>query len=181
MKKVQVSFLIAASALVLAACAGGEPAPSSFPRITVDGNSAYLASNLNVFKFNAADGKEAWRFPVTQDNANPRGPFGGQPVKINNLIIVGGTIGTNGATDKHIYAINDADGSEKWRWEAPNSTTVHREFVDGVAVDGTIVYAASGDGSLYALEMATDFDGNDPDSIRPGTCRVVRQSGPDSS
>lgn len=40
--------------------------------------------------------------------------------------------------------------------------------------------AVDGNGTLYALEMATDFDGNDPDSIRPGTGRVVRQTGPDT-
>ena len=38
-------MMLAAGALVLAACAGGEPAPSSFPGLTVDGNDAYLASN----------------------------------------------------------------------------------------------------------------------------------------
>ncbi len=153
-KAVRVSCLIAASALVLAACAGGEVPPSSFPGLTVDGNNAYLASNLNVFKFDAATGKEAWRFPVAQDTANPRGPFGGQPIKVNGLILLGGTIGNAGAVDKYIYALNEADGSEKWRWESPVAASIHREFVDGLVADGNIVYAASGDGNLYALDIS---------------------------
>jgi outer membrane protein assembly factor BamB len=153
---VRVSSIIAASALVLVACAGGEPPPSSFPGLTLDGNTAYLASNLHIYKFDAATGKEAWRFPVTQDNANPRGPFGGPPVKVGNLIIVGGTIGNAGAADKHIYGLSDADGSEKWRWESPNATSIHREFVDGVVAEGTVIFAASGDGNLYALDVSSD-------------------------
>ena len=59
-----------------------------------------------------------------------------------------------------------ADGSMRDVWTGLS-------LVTALAVDS--------DGSLYALEMATDFDGNNPDSIRPGTGRVVRQSGPDSS
>ena len=154
-KAVRVSFLIAASALVLAACGGGgEPAPSSFPGIVVDGSNAYLTSNLHVYKFEAATGKAAWQFPATIDNNNPRGPFGGQPVKVGNLVIVGGTIGNAGAVDKHIYALNDADGTEKWRWESPTATSIHREFVDGVTADGNTIYAASGDNNLYALDVS---------------------------
>ena len=154
-KAVKVSFFIAASALILAACGGGgEPAPSSFPGVVVEGSNAYLASNLHIYKFDVASGKAAWQFPVTPDNNNPRGPFGGPPVKVGNLIIVGGTIGTAGAVDKHLYALNDADGTEKWRWEAPTATSIHREFVDGITADGNTIYAASGDGNLYALDVA---------------------------
>ena len=120
----------------------------------VDGNNAYLISNQHAYKFDSATGKEAWRFPTTIDNANPRGPFGGQPVKVGTLIIVGGTIGNAGAVDKHIYALNDADGTEKWRWESPTATSIHREFVDGVTADGNVIYAASGDGNLYALDVS---------------------------
>ena len=35
-------------------------------------------------------------------------------------------------------------------------------------------------GALYALEMATGIDPDDPSSIGPGSGRVVRQTGPDS-
>ncbi len=152
----RLSLLAVVSTVVLVACAGGEPPPSSFPGLTVDGNNAYLASNLHVYKFDAASGKEAWRFPVTTDTANPRGPFGGPPAKIGNLLIVGGTIGNAGAVDKHIYGLNESDGSEKWRWESPNATSIHREFVDGIVAEGNVIYAASGDGNLYALDVSGD-------------------------
>ena len=37
------------------------------------------------------------------------------------------------------------------------------------------------DGGLYALEMATEIDPDDPSSIAPGSGRVVRQTGPKAS
>lgn len=40
--------------------------------------------------------------------------------------------------------------------------------------------AVDGEGTLYALEMATGFNADDPGSILPGTGRVVRQTGPDT-
>jgi len=61
-----------------------------------------------------------------------------------------------------------------------------------VAPDGTVADAWTGltlvtalavgpDGGLYALEMATGIDPDDPASIAPGTGRVVRQTGPDTA
>lgn len=64
--------------------------------------------------------------------------------------------------------------------------------VVNVAADGTVTEVWSGltlitalavdeDGTLYALEMATGVDPNDPGSIAPGSGKVVRQIGPDSA
>ncbi|MDQ3226529.1 MAG: ScyD/ScyE family protein [Chloroflexota bacterium] len=61
-----------------------------------------------------------------------------------------------------------------------------------VAADGTVTEVWSGltlvtalalgpDGSLYALEMATGIDPDDPASVVTGSGRVVRQTGPDSA
>ncbi len=146
-------MMLAAGALVLAACGGGELPPSSFPGLTLDGKDAYLASNLHVYKFNADTGQEAWRFPLVTDNNNPRGPFSGMPLKVGNVVIVGGTIGTAGKADPHLYGLNPDTGQEVWRWQSPNITATNREFVDGVISDGTLVFAPSGDGHLYALDV----------------------------
>lgn len=146
-------MMLAAGALVLAACSGGEPAPSSFPGLSLDGNDAYLTSNQHVSKFNAATGQEAWRFPASQDSNNPRGPFAGKPLKLGNVVIVGGTIGATGQADPHLYGLDATSGQEVWRWQSPNITATHREFVDGVITDGKLVFAPSGDGNLYALDV----------------------------
>ncbi|MDP9366459.1 MAG: ScyD/ScyE family protein, partial [Chloroflexota bacterium] len=41
--------------------------------------------------------------------------------------------------------------------------------------------AVGPDGALYALEMATEIDPDDPASIAPGTGKVVRRTGPDTA
>ena len=79
----------AAGVLLLSACGGGEVPPSAFPGLLVDGTSAYLASNIHLFKFDAQTGIEKWRYPATVDNANPRGPFSGVPLKYGDAIVVG--------------------------------------------------------------------------------------------
>jgi outer membrane protein assembly factor BamB len=151
-KALRVSFFAAACALVLTAC-GGELPPSSFPGLSLDGSTAYLASNAHVYKFDAATGAEAWRFPAS--GAQPAngerlpGPFAGPPLKFGDLIIVGGTIGTTGEPDRNVYAISDQNGQEVWRFSAGQTS---REYVDGVATDGKLIFAPNGDNVLYALD-----------------------------
>lgn len=153
MNRVPVRVFVAAVAglLVLSACGGGEVPPSAFPGMMVDGTSAYLASNQHVYKFDAQSGVEAWRFPATQDNANPHGPFSGVPVKFGDVIVVGGSTGANGAFDRHLYAISEQTGQEVWRF-TPGELSL--EFVDGAVTDGKFLYAPNGDGYLYAIDPA---------------------------
>ena len=115
-----------------------------------------FASNQHVYKFDAGNGQSSWQFPESQDNNNPRGPFSGKPLLVGNIVIVGGTIGTAGKSDPHLYGLNVDNGREVWRWQSPNTTAIHREFVDGVVTDGKLVFAASGDYNLYALDVSND-------------------------
>jgi outer membrane protein assembly factor BamB len=148
-----VRFIVATMVgmLALSACAGGEAPASAFPGIIVEGKSAYLASNQHVYKFDAQSGAELWRFPATQDNANPRGPFSGEPLKFGDTIIIGGSTGSNGAYDRHLYALSDETGQEVWRFD-PGQDGM--EFVDGAVSDGKIIYAPNGNGYLYAIDPA---------------------------
>ena len=165
MKRFSVRALaaIAVGALILSACGGGEPAPSAFPGLMVDGNSAYLASNLYVYKFDVQTARLDWQFPASIDNANPRGPFSGVPAKMGDVIIVGGSSGTNGAYDKHVYGLSNQNGQEVWRFTPPEATA--REFVAGVVTDGKLVYAPNGDGNLYAFDPAQKDSSNQPKLI----------------
>jgi outer membrane protein assembly factor BamB len=146
-------LLAAVCALVLTACAGGEPPPSSFPGISLDGRNAYLASNAHVYKFDAATGAEAWRFPAAGAQASNGeqlpGPFAGPPLKFGDLIVVGGTIGANGKPDPHLYALSSENGREVWRFSGGEA-----EYTDGVATDGKLIFAPNGDSNLYAIDPA---------------------------
>lgn len=163
----------ACAAVLLSACGGGgEPPPTAFPGLSVEGSTAYLASNLHVYKFDAATGAESWRFPradatATATSALP-GPFSGEPLKVGNIIVIGqsvaakranSTIFSNDGSYGILFGINESDGTEKWRF-----TRATHEFIDGVATDGKLIFAASGDYSLYALDPNSPGSegGNEP-------------------
>jgi outer membrane protein assembly factor BamB len=161
MKLFKPVLLAAISAVLLSACAGdAEPPPTAFPGLTVDGGNGYLASNLHVYKFDVATGEERWRFPATGATATAGtalpGPFAGEPMKVGNVIVVGQSVAAQRAATSLtsqdgrygiLFGLDEATGAEKWRF-----TKAGHEFVDGVATDGKLIFAASGDHNLYALE-----------------------------
>jgi outer membrane protein assembly factor BamB len=157
--RIKSASAFVALAALLSACGGGELPPSNFPGLTVEGNTAYLASNMVVHKFDPASGKELWRFPAvgqTYAANDGRGPFAGQPVKFKDVVVVGGAITANGSADAHIYGLRDSDGAEAWRWSVPEADERgRREFADGVATDGKLLFAANGNGTLYALDASS--------------------------
>jgi outer membrane protein assembly factor BamB len=156
--RIKTMSAFAALAALLSACGGGEQPPSNFPGLTVDGDHAYLASTMVVHKFDPDSGKELWRFPAVGQTfaANDaRGPFAGQPVRIRDVVVVGGAITANGSADAHLYGLRDTDGVEAWRWSVPETDERdRREFADGVATDGKLIFAANGNGALYALDTS---------------------------
>jgi outer membrane protein assembly factor BamB len=159
MKLIHLASL-ALCAVVLAGCGGGgEPAPSSIPGMSVSDGAAYLASNSHIYKFNAETGAETWRYPQVgqtfEANASP-GPFAGEPLKFNKHIVVGGAIPVNGVADSTVYGIADANGQVDWRWKIPASEPNRREFADGIVTDGKLLFAANGNGTLYALKPPAD-------------------------
>ncbi len=147
--KFRGSFLaLTASALFLSACGGGEPAPGGFPGVTLTDAHAYLASNFQLYKVTLDNATEVWRFSAGKNPAQPDVSFAGAPARIGGAVVVGGGIGS-GHIDNHIYGISDETGLELWRFSGgPES----REYVDGVTTDGKLVYAANGDGKLYAVD-----------------------------
>ena len=164
MKRLSNIWGIALAAALLSACAGGgELPPTAFPGLIVDGPSAYLTSNLHAYKFDAASGAEAWRFPKAGETATAEtplpGPFAGDPEPVGNVIVVGqSTAHASGGQiiNGLLFGIGEADGLEKWRF-----TKAGREYVDGVTTDGKLIYAPNGDHKLYALDPS-QLEGGQP-------------------
>lgn len=152
------TLTFAAIASLLVACAGGEAPPSSFPGLTLDGDSAYLASNLHVHKFDPNTGRELWRYPAVGQTfaANDaHGPFAGEPLRFKDWVITAGTVGSTGIPDAHVYALDDKTGALAWRWSVPGTTEQERrEFADGAVTDGRLIFVSNGNGTLYALDPA---------------------------
>ncbi len=155
----RTALIVAAGALLLSAC-GGEVPPTSFPGLTVEGEAAYLSSNLHVYKFDPRSGAVAWVFPSpTEDSESRRGPFAGLPLRFGDVVIVGETVDPNGRPQHILYALSIQDGKERWRFSGGQ-----REYVDGVSSDGKLIFAPNGDHTLYAL---------DPNQLENGEPKVV--------
>lgn len=142
MNNARLLGLLAAGVLMLTACSPTETAPNSFPGAMLSGNDVYLARAGHLYRHNLSDGAQVWQFPATEVPAIS--PMSGQPVKFGDTVIVGSGVGPE---PRFLFGVS-GEGTEAWRF------TRAREFVDGVVTDGKLVYAANGDGSLYALDPA---------------------------
>jgi outer membrane protein assembly factor BamB len=93
---------------------------------------------LHVYKVDLQTGQEAWRFRI-------RGDLRALPALVSSPVITHGNV-IFGAGDSYVYALSEADGSERWRiktdWIVNSSP----------AVAGDVVYFGSDDGHVYALE-----------------------------
>ncbi len=128
-------------ALIAAACAG-RAAPTSWPGVTVDGDTVYLAYGQQVHALDAATGQQRWVYPTeAQSNVT----FFAEPAVGETLIVEGGY-------HKAVYALNRADGTPVWSEPFTGSAD---HIVGRALVVGDTVYVPSADYSLYALELKT--------------------------
>ena len=169
MKNIRGSVIaLAASALLLSACGGGEPAPGGFPGVIVSDTHAYLASNFALYKVTLDNVTEVWRFGAGKNPAQPDVSFAGQPVKLGGTIVVGGGIGSS-KIDNHVYGVSDETGIELWRFRGSAES---REYVDGVSTDGKLIFAPNGDGNLYALDPS-QLESVNEDGVERKSPRLV--------
>ncbi len=126
-------------ALVLSGCAAGLTA-SSWPALTTDAKTAYLAGGSYVYAVNLQTGAQTWRFPASASAANP---FYATPVLTpdGTQLIVGGF-------DKKLYSLNVQTGQSNWQF-----TDAHDRYYGGVLVANDTIYAPNADYNLYALSL----------------------------
>jgi eukaryotic-like serine/threonine-protein kinase len=127
--------LILAS-FALSACAGGAVA-SSWPGLTVAGETAYVSFNQYVYAIKLSNGSENWRFP-----AQPiRSAMFFAPPALNEE----GKVAV-GSFARVLYGLN-VSGQQAWEF-----TDARSSYVAGAVFDKGIIYAPNGDGKLYVLD-----------------------------
>jgi outer membrane protein assembly factor BamB len=138
-KKLLLSLALILLAGALSACVGGAGIASSWPGLTVDGETAYLAYNNHVYGIQLPGGTEIWRYPREREN---QVTFFAEPAPTpDEQLIAGGY-------DSVLYSLNPANGQENWQFaEAGN-----RYIASPLAVEEGI-FAPSADNTLYALEL----------------------------
>jgi outer membrane protein assembly factor BamB len=130
--------------VTLSACAGGAAATaaSSWPGLTVAGDTAFLAYNQHVYAINIANGEEKWRFP---SEADPKISFYAPPALTDDgQLLVGGY-------DHVLYSLDPQTGTVIWPFKGAKN-----RYIGEPLVGQNGIFAPNADRTLYAL----DFQGN---------------------
>jgi len=127
------------SAIALSGCSGRRFIATSWPGLTVDQNTAYLAYNQHVYAIELDNGRENWRFPTEPDNSLS---FYAPPTLTDDgQLLVGGY-------DNALYSLNPESGEVNWTFDEAKN-----RFIDGPLVLGQTIYAPSADETLYVLGL----------------------------
>ena len=146
-KLVFVSILLLA-AVFLSACTGGPIRGSTWPGLTADEQTAYLADGPFVFAINLRDGRELWRYP---EDSDAKLAFFSTPVITPEGHVIIGSSGTSYS----LLALDPADISNEtntpaveWTFEGAQDHWVAAPLV----VDDRL-FAVNADGNLYILDL----------------------------
>ncbi len=167
------------TAILLSGCSGGGVITNSWPGLSAEGEVAYLASGDSVYALRTRDGGLIWRFPAEPSRGNA---FYATPVLDNDQLIIGdyqsNLYGINPKTGAqlwifdgakslyvgHVLVENDKiyapnsdynlyalDQKQDVLWKAETGNNLWAE----PASDGDVIYQASMDHFLYALDANT--------------------------
>ncbi len=134
--------LLLVSPLLLTGCSGGAFAASSWPGLTIEKSTLYVADGPAVYAIDVESGGELWRFPVEPDRllsfyAPPAVTDGG-------LVIVGGY-------DNKVYALDAETGSAS-AWASAFEDAKDR-IIGSPLIVGDMILVPSADGRLYAIDV----------------------------
>ena len=144
MKPKLVIPLLIGIAFLLSACAGvGFRSDTSWPGLTSDGDTIYMAFNEAVYAINASNGNLRWSYPAEPER--DRTYFAPPAVAEDGTLYVGDF--TNG-----IVALNASTGAIEW---GPIQLGEgDGRIVGGSTVTGDLLLVPSGDGRLYARDAS---------------------------
>lgn len=132
-----ITFLLLSASL--SACSGSAAIASSWPGLTADENTAYLAFNQHIYAINIINGSEKWHFPVEK---NSKISFFASPVLTSDGQLLAGSY------HNVLYSLDPASGSENWSF-----TGADNRYVASPLVTDDMIYAPTAGTHLYALDL----------------------------
>ncbi len=135
-------LVILASALILSSCSGNSTSygTTSWPGMTADADTAYVAYNQYVYAVNLASGTEKWRYPTEKPKATVT--FFAEPFLTGDgqLIV--------GSYDHNLYSLAVETGQVRWTFSQAKD-----RYIGSPLVTEDMIYAPNADGNLYALDL----------------------------
>ena len=163
MKLKMLKMLAVLGAMVFLTACGSAPA-TNWPSLSSDGKTVYLSNGSFIYvvdvasgiekTVNTAEGTLPARFPQKADGAMAF--YAPVEISPSGSMLVG-----NSATKSHgFYNVDPATGNIIWSFDQAKNTWFARSITIGETV-----YAASGDGNLYRIDLATGSSAGDPIKI----------------
>ncbi|MEE9217395.1 MAG: PQQ-binding-like beta-propeller repeat protein [Anaerolineales bacterium] len=144
MKSKLATPLLIGGAFLLSACAGaGFRSANSWPGLSSDGETVYMAFEQSVYAIDASNGNVKWSYPAEPESG--RTFFAPPAVSEDGLVFVGDF-------ENRVVALNASSGAVVWgpiKLGEDNG-----RIVGGATVAGNVLLVPSGDGRLYARDIA---------------------------
>jgi outer membrane protein assembly factor BamB len=147
-KKLAFLSIVLFAAVFLSACTGGPIRGSTWPGLTADEETAYLADGPFVYAINLRDGRRLWRYP---EGADADLAFFSTPVITPDGNIIIGSSGTSYT----LLALNPSDIDPETNTPAVEWTFEGAEdhWVAAPLLVGDQLFAVNADGNLYVLDL----------------------------
>ena len=134
-----LALLLVILSIFLSGCSSNATLASSWPGLSIDQETAYLAYNQQVFAINILNGSEIWRYP---EKPNAKITFYALPaLTSDNQLIIGGY-------NNILYSVNAINGNENWQF-----TNAKNRYIASPLVVDEKIYASNTDNTLYALGL----------------------------
>ena len=139
LKRIYPILLFLILSVTLSACSGSQSfRATSWPGVTVDQDTVYVAYQEQVLAIRAKDGGFLWGYPA---EPSARQLFYSPPAVSDGLLIAGGFF-------NDLYALDANTGAEKWQFtEAKDRYIGHPLFLND------LVLVPNADDNLYALDQ----------------------------
>ena len=135
-----IALLLIFLSLTAAGCRGSGAVASSWPGITVDGDTAYVAYNQYVYAIDLAnDGKQTAKLP---EEGIRGATFFHHPVLVQEDKLL------EGSYNQDLYLIDIQDENYKEFF-----TSAKNRWIGAPIVVDDVIYAPNSNGSLYALDL----------------------------
>ena len=130
--------LLLVGSVLLSACSGGRSriAASSWPGVTVDGETIYVSSGQFVRALKLENGNQLWQYPAEADKLLT---FYAPPVVMDGVVVAGDY-------QNAVHGLNATTGSQTWTFTGSEK----RFIASGLMVNDQILMPSAG-GKLYAI------------------------------
>lgn len=144
----KILILIAAVTVfaLLSGCSASAMNANSWPGLSADAETAYLANGGTVYAINLKNGSVLWQYPA--DKADAKEAFFADPVltEDNQLLLASAGAGQS------LISVNPTNGYLNWTFSDADGV-----WVASPLVLDEIIYAPNADGKIYALDLSGSF------------------------